>query len=64
MERLTQVRLLLSWKPLRDRVGMPAVDFDRNYSTEADYPFHHLNKYLQAVRRERRIEQGEWSSIG
>lgn len=44
-------------KPLRDRVGMPAVDFDREYNTEADYPFHHLNKYLQAVRRERRVEQ-------
>ena len=25
-------------KPLRDRVGMPAVDFDREYNTEADYP--------------------------
>ena len=44
-------------KPLRDRVGMPAVDFDREYNTEADYPFRNLDKYLQAVRRERRIEQ-------
>ena len=25
-------------KPLRDRVGMPEVDFDREYNTEADYP--------------------------
>lgn len=44
-------------KPLRDRVGMPAVDFDREYNTEADYPFRHLDKYIQAVRRERRVEQ-------
>lgn len=44
-------------KPLRDRVGMPAMDFDREYNTEPSYPFHGLNKYIQAVRRERRIEQ-------
>ncbi len=44
-------------KPLRDRVGMPAMDFDREYNTESSYPFHGLNKYIQAVRRERRIEQ-------
>lgn len=44
-------------KPLRDRVGMPGVDFDREYNQEADYPFRKLNKYVQAVRRERRVEQ-------
>ena len=44
-------------KPLRDRVGMPAMDFDREYNTSADYPFHSLDKYIQAVRRERRVEQ-------
>lgn len=43
-------------KPLRDRVGMPAMDFDREYNTEADYGFKNLNKYVQAVRRERRVE--------
>ena len=44
-------------QPLRDRVGMPAMDFDREYNTAADYPFRNLNKYIQAVRRERRVEQ-------
>ena len=43
-------------QPLRDRVGMPAVDFDREYNQESDYPFRNLNKYVQAVRRERRVE--------
>lgn len=43
--------------PLRARVGMPDMDFDREYNTESDYPFRSLNKYIQAVRRERRIEQ-------
>ena len=43
-------------QPLRDRVGMPAVDFDREYNQEADYPFRGLDKYIQAVRRERRVE--------
>lgn len=43
-------------KPLRDRVGMPGMDFDREYNTSADYPFKDLDKVLQAVRRERRIE--------
>lgn len=42
--------------PLRKRVGMPEMDFDREYNTSADYPFHTLDKYLQAVRRERRVE--------
>ncbi len=44
-------------KPLRDRVGMPAMDFDREYNTDSSYPFRGLDKYIQAVRRERRIEQ-------
>lgn len=44
-------------KPLRDRVGMPAMDFDREYNADADYPFNSLDKYIQAVRRERRVEQ-------
>lgn len=44
-------------KPLRERVGMPSVDFDREYNTKSSYPFKNLNKYIQAVRRERRIEK-------
>ena len=44
-------------KPLRDRVGMPGMDFDREYNTSSDYPFRSLDKYIQAVRRERRVEQ-------
>ena len=43
--------------PLRARVAMPDMDFDREYNTESDYPFRSLNKYIQAVRRERRVEQ-------
>ena len=43
-------------KPLRDRVGMPAVDFDREYNTSADYPFANLSRELQSIRRERRVE--------
>ena len=44
-------------KPLRERVGMPEVDFDREYNTSPDYPFRNLDKYIQAVRRERRVEK-------
>lgn len=44
-------------QPLRDRVGMPSMDFDREYNTESGYPFRGLDKYIQAVRRERRVEQ-------
>lgn len=44
-------------QPLRARAGMPAVDFDREYNTAAGYPFSGLDKYIQAVRRERRIEK-------
>lgn len=43
--------------PLRVRVNMPDVDFDREYNTDADYPFRNLDKYIQAVRRERRVEK-------
>lgn len=49
--------IIAALQPLRDRVGMPAVDFDREYNQEADYPFRRLDKYIQAVRRERRIEK-------
>lgn len=42
--------------PLRARVGMPDVDFDREYNIESDYPFRELDKILQTVRRERRVE--------
>lgn len=44
-------------QPLRARAGMPAVDFDREYNTAAEYPFRDLDKYIQAVRRERRVEK-------
>lgn len=50
-------KIIAALQPLRDRVGMPAIDFDREYNTEADYPFRHLDKYIQAVRRERRVEK-------
>lgn len=43
--------------PLRDRVGMPDMDFDREYNSDPEYPFANLDKYVQAVRRERRIEK-------
>ena len=49
--------IIAAVQPLRDRVGMPAMDFDREYNTDADYPFKGLDKYIQAVRRERRVEQ-------
>jgi len=41
---------------LRSRVDMPEVDFVREYNTDPLYPFNYLDKVLQAVRRERRIE--------
>ena len=50
-------RIQSALQPLRDRVGMPSVDFDREYNTVADYPFRNLDKYVQAVRRERRVEK-------
>ena len=43
--------------PLRERVGMPDVNFDREFNSDPEYPFHNLDKYVQAVRRERRIEK-------
>lgn len=43
-------------KPLRQRIQMPDVDFDREYNNETDYPFRYLSKTIQAVRRERRVE--------
>lgn len=43
--------------PLRARVGMPDVDFDREYNTDPSYPFANIDKYIQAVRRERRVEK-------
>lgn len=49
--------IITTLQPLRDRIGMPAVDFDREYNTETDYAFRTLDKYIQAVRRERRIEK-------
>lgn len=50
-------KIIEALDPLRKRVGMPSVDFDREYNTDSSYPFAHLDKYIQAVRRERRIEQ-------
>lgn len=48
--------IIKTLKPLRDRVGMPAMDFDREYNQDISYPFRNLDKYIQAVRRERRVE--------
>lgn len=42
--------------PLRDRVGMPHVDFDREYNADPSYSFRNLDKIIQCVRRERRVE--------
>ena len=50
-------KIAAALKPLRYRVGMPAVDFDREYNTASDYPFKDLDNYIQAVRRERRVEK-------
>lgn len=49
--------IIKALKPLRDRVGMPAVDFAREYNTDEEYPFKDLDQYIQAVRRERRVEK-------
>ena len=49
--------IIQALQPLRDRVGMPPVDFAREYNTDADYPFKDLDPYIQAVRRERRVEK-------
>lgn len=50
-------KIINALSPLRKRVGMPDVDFDREYNQDAEYPFRNLNKYIQAVRRERRVEK-------
>ena len=50
-------KIIEALDPLRKRAGMPSVDFDREYNTDSSYPFAHLDKYIQAVRRERRVEQ-------
>jgi SusD family. len=42
--------------PLRARLNLPDMDFEREYNTTASYPFSTLDKYIQAVRRERRVE--------
>lgn len=53
-------RIKAALKPLRDRVGMPEVDFDREFNSDSDYPMMNVaggdDKYIQAVRRERRVE--------
>lgn len=50
-------KIAAALKPLRDRAGMPSVDFDREYNRADDYPFKSLDKYVQAVRREHRVER-------
>lgn len=50
-------KIIDALQPLRDRVGMPPVDFDREYNQEADYGFRNLDKYIQAVRRERQLKK-------
>ena len=50
-------QIIRALSPLRQRVGMPDMDFDREYNQDPDYPFRGLNKYVQAVRRERRVEK-------
>ncbi|NDV59421.1 RagB/SusD family nutrient uptake outer membrane protein [Bacteroides sp. 519] len=50
-------KIAAALQPLRSRVDMPEVDFDREYNTSDDYPFKNLDKYIQVVRRERRIEK-------
>ncbi len=51
-----QTEIAAALKPLRDRVGMPGVDFVREYNTTTGYPFAGLEATLQVVRRERRVE--------
>ena len=50
-------KIIAAVQPLRDRAGLPAMDFDREYNTDSDYPFRSLPKTIQAVRRERRVEK-------
>ena len=49
-------KIISALSPLRQRVGMPDVNFDREYNQDPEYPFRNLDKYIQAVRRERRVE--------
>ena len=51
-----QEKIAKALQPLRDRVGMPGIDFQREYNADPDYPFHNLEATIQVVRRERRIE--------
>jgi hypothetical protein len=51
-----QALIAAALKPLRDRAGMPAVDFNREYNMDLNYPFRNLSPVLQCVRRERRLE--------
>lgn len=48
--------IIQALSPLRQRAGMPEVNFEREYNTQADYAFNDLNSVIQAVRRERRVE--------
>ncbi|HAU55408.1 MULTISPECIES: RagB/SusD family nutrient uptake outer membrane protein [Sphingobacterium] len=49
-------KIIQAIHPLRARLNMPDLDFDREYNTTSTYPFDSLDKYIQAVRRERRVE--------
>lgn len=51
-----QSLIVSALKPLRDRVGMPQIDFLREYNSSTDYAFKSLSPAIQAVRRERRVE--------
>ncbi|MGJ1436033.1 RagB/SusD family nutrient uptake outer membrane protein [Sphingobacterium siyangense] len=50
------IKIVQAIHPLRARLNLPDMDFDREYNTTASYPFSTLDKYIQAVRRERRVE--------
>ncbi|QBQ42856.1 RagB/SusD family nutrient uptake outer membrane protein [Sphingobacterium psychroaquaticum] len=49
-------KIIEALRPLRARINMPDMDFDREYNASVEYPFSTLSKYIQAVRRERRVE--------
>ena len=55
--RANDAKIIAAVQPLRDRAGLPAMDFDREFNSESDYPFKDLPKTVQAVRRERRVEK-------
>ena len=50
-------KIIAAVQPLRDRAGLPAMDFEREFNSESSYPFKNLPKPIQAVRRERRVEK-------